>query len=277
MALNFTKMHALGNDFMVIDGVNQHVNLSAKEIQALSSRHTGVGFDQCLVVEKSTLPDVDFFYRIYNADGQSVGQCGNGARAIARFIAHYQLSKANPICVAIENRRLTLQINPDHTVTVNMGTPTLVPSDIPLSVNTQADTYSLPLPSGETCQIHALSIGNPHAVLFVNNCASAPVAALGQLICEHPLFPHQTNVGFAEIIAVDHILLRVYERGCGETQACGSGAVAAVTAGGLFHHLADTVCVSLPGGDLLVSRPNQQGPVFLTGPVSFVYEGVLMS
>lgn len=258
---------------MVIDGINQHVQLSRHDIQALSHRHTGIGFDQCLVIEPANSPDVDFFYRIYNAQGEPVGQCGNGARCIARFIAHYQLSTANPIRVATATTCLSLQLNPDESVTVDMGVPHLFPAHIPLLAPTQADYYTIPSTTGESYRIHALSIGNPHAILMVDDVVKAPVAEVGQLICEHPLFPQQTNVGFCHILTPQHVQLRVYERGCGETQACGSGAVAAVVAGRLFHQLAPEVRVSLPGGDLVVHWSDLNGPIFLTGPASFVYEG----
>lgn len=274
MTLHFTKMHGLGNDFIVIDAINQNVNLSPADIQRLSVRETGIGFDQCLLISASTETDIDFFYQIYNANGESVGQCGNGARCIARFIQHYGLSKKKTLTVATQTTRLVLTLNADDSVTVNMGIPNLLPRIIPFNTTQRADIYHIPLES-KTVSIHALSIGNPHAVLIVNELESAPVAHVGQLISEHVLFPEHANVGFLKINSPQHVSLRVYERGCGETRACGSGAVAAVVVGRLFYHLDPEVEVKLPGGGLWVSWPKIEGPIFLTGPASFSYEGQL--
>ena len=275
MSIQFTKMHGLGNDFMVINAIHHKIDLSPHQIAALSRRDTGVGFDQCLLVEASTSPDVDFFYRIYNADGQEVGQCGNGARCLARFLQHYQLTDKR-FTVATHTTRMQLQINDDETVTVNMGQPKLNPMDIPLLLSTKKSSYLIPLPTNETCEFHAINVGNPHAVLVVPNLKTASVHHIGKLISEHPLFPEQTNVGFMQIISADHIQLRVYERGCGETRACGSGAVAAAAAGRLYHQMAEHIKVSLPGGELLVHWPTVDGDIFLTGPATFVYEGSLL-
>ena len=275
MTIQFTKMHGLGNDFMVIDAIHQHVDLSPSQIAALGRRDTGVGFDQCLLVETAHSADVDFFYRIFNADGQEVGQCGNGARCLARFLQHYQLTNKQLITVSTHTTRMQLQINDDDTVTVNMGKPKLAPSDIPLLASVQQSLYNAPLKNNEACEFHAINVGNPHAVLIVSNLHSANIDLLGKFISEHPLFPEQTNVGFMEIINTNHIRLRVYERGCGETQACGSGAVAAAAVGRLYHQLTEHIKVSLPGGDLLVHWPTIDGDIFLTGPATFVYEGSL--
>jgi diaminopimelate epimerase len=250
--------------------------LSARDIQALSARHTGVGFDQCLVIEPARRQTVDFFYRIYNADGQSVGQCGNGARCIARFIQYYQLSDKKNLQVATQTTRLSLQLNADESVTVNMGTPSLLAEDIPITAHTRAEYYPITLSTGESYRVHALSVGNPHAIVMTDKVDTAPVTRVGALISAHAFFPLQANVSFCAIQAPNHIQLRVYERGCGETSACGSGAVAAVAAGRLFHQLADNVRVSLPGGDLDVYWPASDGAIFLTGPASFVYEGQLL-
>lgn len=276
MDIQFTKMHGLGNDFMVIDAVNQRIDLSPHQIATLAKRNTGIGFDQCLLVEKSQHDHIDFFYRIFNADGQEVGQCGNGARCLARFVHFYGLTNKKTIQVATHNTRMQLCINQDETVTVEMGMPILTPSDIPLGVEKQAVLYSLPLEKGQTCLVHAISIGNPHAVLVVDEVDKAPVQQLGKQISEHTLFLLQTNAGFMQIHSSDHISLRVYERGCGETQACGSGAAAAVAIGRLYHKLAQEVKVSLPGGELLVKWPSLDGPLFLKGPATFVYEGRLL-
>ena len=276
MAIRFTKMHGLGNDFMVLDGISQKIDFNPKQIAALSRRDTGVGFDQCLVVEASPDNTVDFFYRIYNANGQEVGQCGNGARCLARFLQHKQLTNKRLITVATQTTRMQLQLNEDETVTVNMGRPKFDPADIPLLSNTKKILYTLPLASEEHDAFHAVNVGNPHAVLLVPKHDTTQIQQLGKLISEHSYFPEQTNVGFMKIINENHIRLRVYERGCGETRACGSGAVAAVAVGRLYHHLAAEVRVTLPGGDLLIHWPSLDGDIFLTGPATFVYEGSLM-
>jgi diaminopimelate epimerase len=261
MTLKFTKMHGLGNDFMVIDAVNQSVALTTDQIKKLSCRHTGIGFDQCLLLEKSTKSYIDFFYRIFNADGSAVGQCGNGARCIARFIQHYQLSNKNNLTVATTTTELKLQLNANHTVTVDMGMPVWAPNpDITPGVT-----------------MHALTLGNPHVVMQVDNIKTAPVDTLGPEIETHVLFPEHTNVGFFELKAQNHILLRVHERGAGETEACGSGAVAAAAVARKFYALDKSIRVTLPGGDLMIEWPDMSGPLFMTGPASFVYEGVLIN
>jgi diaminopimelate epimerase len=274
--IQFTKMHGLGNDFMVINALETPLCLSPEKIRALSQRDTGVGFDQCLIIEPSHLPEVDFFYRIFNADGQEVGQCGNGARCLARFLQHYQLSNKQQITVATRTTRLTLQLNDDKTVTVNMGQPELEPARIPFLAPKQAAVYTLGLKNNTSCTLHALQIGNPHAVLVLPRITSQKVKQWGKAISTHPSFPEQSNVGFMQIKNSDHIQLRVYERGCGETKACGSGAVAAAAIGMLYHQLDEAVRVSLPGGELFVHWPNRRGDIFLTGPASFVYEGRLI-
>ena len=275
--MKFTKMHGLGNDFMVIDAIRQSIDLTPGQIASLSRRDTGVGFDQCLIIEKSRDTDSDFFYRIFNADGHEVGQCGNGARCLARFVHYYQLCDKRFISVATHTTRMQLQINEDDTVTVDMGQPHTSPADIPMLAAAQQQLYRLATASGESCEFHAISVGNPHAVLIVPDIDAAPVHALGKFISEHPLFPEQTNVGFMQLIKPSHIKLRVYERGCAETHACGSGAVAAVAVGRLYHQLDKEVTVTLPGGDLLIQWPDIERSIFLTGPATFVYEGSLVA
>lgn len=275
MTIRFTKMHGLGNDFIVINALFNPAKLTANQINALARRDTGIGFDQCLVIEPSQQKNIDFFYRIFNADGQEVGQCGNGARCLARFIQHYRLSDKKLITVATHTTTMQLQINDDNTVTVDMGKPKLNPAEIPLLANEVARLYTLTI-NNQCYEFHALSLGNPHAVIRVENIAEAPVAMLGQMLSEHPLFPEQANIGFMQIIDENQIRLRVYERGCGETQACGSGAVAAAAVGRLFYNLAEQVEVQLPGGKLTISWPDIEQSIYLTGPASFVYEGELM-
>jgi len=276
MTVRFTKMHGLGNDFMVIDAVNQSVRLSEQEIIALGRRDTGIGFDQCLLIEPGRREGMDFFYRIFNADGQEVGQCGNGARCLARFVSHYGLTTKKRISVATNTTEMILQINPDDSVTVDFGLPLLQPAQIPLQADAQADYYIIPLANGSQHRVHALSVGNPHAVTLVTDLTSAPVESLGREISEHALFPEQVNAGFMAIRNAGHIDLRVYERGCGETRACGSGAVAAAVAGRLFHRLDSRIVVTLPGGSLVVDWENDASPIYLTGPACFVYEGKLL-
>lgn len=266
-------MHGLGNDFIVVDGIHQKIHFTAEQIRALSQRDTGIGFDQCLVVESSHHDDVDFFYRIYNANGNEIGQCGNGARCLARFVQHYGLTNKQIITVQTHTTCMTLQINQDKTVTVDMGLPKLLPKDIPIFAKQQSALYSIPL-DDKTIDVHAVSVGNPHAVLVVANL-NFDINEIGQRICEHPYFPEQTNVGFMHIVNPSFVHLRVYERGCGETKACGSGAVAAVVVGRLFHQLAEHVSVSLPGGILAVHWPSKDKGITLTGPATFVYEGKL--
>lgn len=276
MGIKFTKMHGLGNDFMVIDAIHQTIDLTSTDIDNLSKRDTGVGFDQCLLIESSNIPEVDFFYRIFNANGQEVGQCGNGARCLARFIAHYGLSDKKNITVATKTTSMQLQINPDKTITVDLGQPNFDPQYIPFNAPSQSPLYSLSLNNKQTCNVHAMSIGNPHAVMRVDDLNNLSINDLGKQISEHPLFPEQTNAGFMEILSPNRIKLRVYERGCGETRACGSGAVAAVAIGRLYHGLDQHVTVMLPGGELKVDWPNIQKSIFLTGDATLVYQGELL-
>lgn len=276
MTIQFTKMHGLGNDFMVIDGVNQRLNVSAEDIARWSQRNTGVGFDQCLILEASTDKDIDFNYRIFNADGQEVGQCGNGARCLALFAQHYGLTNKTQLSVATKTTRMQLIINPNKTVTVEMGIPQLNPQDIPFISPQQAPEYEFELADGSPIKLHAIQVGNPHAVIPVPDIHNAKVHLLGEYIGHHARFPEQTNVGFMQIVSPNHIMLRVYERGAGETQACGSGAVAAVAIGRLYHQLEARVKVTLPGGELIIEWPNTNEPILLTGPATFVYEGILL-
>ncbi len=276
MSLQFTKMHGLGNDFIVIDAIRQNVNFTPQQIVTLAKRDTGIGFDQCLLIEKSRQKDTDFFYRIFNADGHEVGQCGNGARCLARFVHYYGLTDKSVINVATHTTRMQLRINRDETVTVDMNHPKFSPGDIPLDILEQNISYPLSLENEALTIVHAVNVGNPHAVQVVTDIDLADVHDLGKQISEHILFPEQTNAGFMQIMNPSHIRLRVYERGCGETSACGSGAVAAVAVGRKYHHLEEQVTVSVRGGELRVDWPNLEGPIFLTGPATFVYEGKLL-
>lgn len=277
MTIRFTKMHGLGNDFIVIDAIHQSLDLQPADIAFLAKRNTGIGFDQCLLIERSQETGVDFFYRIFNANGQEVGQCGNGARCLARFVSYYGLTQKKRITVATRTTKIQMDINSDKTVTVHFAPPKLNPDDIPLKADSLATRYTLPLADQSNCKVHAIQVGNPHAVMIVKSIDQAPVCSLGKEISEHPLFPEQSNVNFMEILNTNHIRLRVYERGCQETQACGSGAVASVAIGRLYHQLGERVRVSLPGGDLFVYWPELDGPIYLSGPATFVYEGKLLA
>lgn len=277
MSIKFTKMHGLGNDFIIIDGVNQNIQLTAQQISALANRNTGIGFDQCLLVEKSQQDHVDFFYRIFNANGQEVGQCGNGARCLARFVQYYGLSAKTDLRIATHTTEMQLHLNKNGSVTVDFGCPRLNPVSIPLSCDVQAQYYELPLGELGIHLVHAVSVGNPHAIRVVENLLTMDISELGKRISQHPLFPEQSNAGFMQIVSPSHLLLRVYERGCGETLACGSGAVAAAVAGRLFHKMEEQIRVTLPGGDLEITWPMTSASVQLTGPASFVYEGQLLN
>ncbi|UCC56300.1 MAG: diaminopimelate epimerase [Gammaproteobacteria bacterium] len=272
MNLEFSKMHGLGNDFMVIDAINQSVDLTSAQVQSLADRHRGVGFDQLLLVEAPTTAAADFRYRIYNADGGEVGQCGNGARCLMRFVHDRGLTDKPELQVETQSGLLQLVLEADGQVTVDMGEPRLAPADVPFDAEEFAQTYPLEVDS-EVLEISTLSLGNPHAITVVDVIESAPVARLGPLIESHPRFPQRVNAGFMQLIDPEHIRLRVYERGAGETQACGSGACAAVVAGRLRDQLAPRVNVSLKGGDLVVKWAGEGYPVYMTGPATLVYRG----
>jgi diaminopimelate epimerase len=272
MELQFTKMHGLGNDFVVIDAIHQGVDMSDALARRLADRRFGIGCDQILLVERPQLPGTDFHYRIFNADGSEVEQCGNGARCFARFVRDQGLTDKDAIPVGTAKGPITLYLEADGQVRVNMGPPRLAPAEIPFLADAQAATYPLDV-AGETRIIGAVSMGNPHAVLQVDAVASAPVERLGPLIESHPRFPRRVNVGFMAVRDRRHIDLRVYERGAGETLACGTGACAAVVAGRLQGLLDDTVTVRLPGGELVISWRGDTEPVWMTGPATRVFEG----
>ena len=273
MRLKFTKMHGLGNDFMVIDGVTQSVELNARDIEQWSDRHFGIGFDQLLLVEPPTRPDRDFRYRIFNADGSEVENCGNGARCFARFVLDQNLTNRKNIRVETAGGDLELTVQDDGQVTVDMGRPRLRPEKIPFHAAEKANLY--PLTVGEqTLQISAINIGNPHCVLRVDDVLTTNVETLGPAIESHIAFPQRVNAGFMQIVDRNNIRLRVFERGVGETLACGTGACAAVVAGIVNDWLDHTVSVTLPGGVLTIQWSGQ-GNILMTGPVSRVFEGVL--
>jgi len=272
MRLAFTKMQGLGNDFVVIDAITQRVALDPEQIRRLADRHYGVGCDQVLLVERPRQPGVDFRYRIFNADGGEVEQCGNGARCFARFVRDRGLIDRDRIRVETAGGPITLQLEPDGQVTVDMGQPRFEPAEIPFLAERRAPSYRLRLEGAEV-DIGAVSMGNPHAVLRVDALERAAVAELGPAIERHSRFPERTNVGFMEVVDRGHIRLRVHERGAGETLACGSGACAAVAVGRMQGLLNACVQVTLPGGRLTVHWPGEGQSLAMTGPAEPVFEG----
>jgi diaminopimelate epimerase len=274
MQLKFTKMHGLGNDFVVFDAITQSVSLTPAQVRHIADRRRGVGCDQLLLVEVSERADSQFRYRIFNADGGEVEQCGNGARCFALFVRARGLTDARRIPVYTGAGHLELVVHDDDSVTVDMGIPKLEPAEIPFEAASRAPRYSLSV-DGENHEIGAVSMGNPHAVLQVEDVDNAPVAGLGASIETHPRFPARVNVGFMQIIDRSRIRLRVFERGAGETLACGTGACAAVVVGRLQGLLDDTVTIELPGGNLVVSWAGENEPVLMTGPATFVFEGTI--
>lgn len=274
MTIHFTKMHGLGNDFMVIDAINQTINLTPEQIRLWADRHFGIGFDQLLIVEPPKTADTLFTYRIFNADGGEVEQCGNGARCFARFVRDKKLTDKKEIPVGTASGRIVLHITESGDVTVDMGHPVFTPAKIPFVTEHQANNYTLILDDGSQWLIDALSMGNPHAVLQVENIDTAPVGHIGPIIEHHPQFPKRVNVGFMQIIDRQHIRLRVFERGSGETLACGTGACAAVVSG-IRRGLLDSPCqVQVRGGNLSVAwAGNPEDAVLMTGPAQSVFEG----
>ena len=272
MKLEFSKMHGLGNDFVVIDAINQTVDLSTARVRALADRHTGIGCDQLLLVEPAQGPDADFRYRIFNADGGEVGQCGNGARCFMRFVHDRGLTDRPEVQVETQSGLLQLTLETNGQVTVDMGEPRLQPDVIPFVSDAYARSYPLRVDDQEL-EIAAISMGNPHAILQVDDLEHAPVNRLGPAIERHPSFPERVNVGFMQVVDPEHIRLRVFERGAGETRACGSGACAAVVAGRLWDQLAPRVDVALRGGNLVVKWAGEGSPVYMTGPATQVFLG----
>jgi len=284
MKLKFTKMHGASNDFVVIDAVSQRIDLSSEQYRFLADRRLGVGADQVLVVEKSDTPDVDFCYRIFNADGGEVEQCGNGARAFVKFVIEKGLTSKRQIKVATMAGVIKLQMEDDGNITVNMGAPELEPSKVPFDTNAlrgKVDGRDTLWPlylepegcEGKTTYISVVSMGNPHAVQVVDNVETAPVAVDGPLIEQHRRFPSRVNAGFMQIIDRRSIRLRVYERGAGETLACGTGACAAVVAGMRRGLLDSPVRVLARGGEMVIAWAGEDQPVMMTGPAVTVYEG----
>ncbi|MEB4591104.1 diaminopimelate epimerase [Candidatus Thiothrix sp. Deng01] len=272
--LRFTKMQGTGNDFVVLDGVRQQVFLDASKVRRIADRHFGVGCDQVLLVEAYTGDDADFRYRIFNADGGEVEQCGNGARCFARFVHDEGLTQKTTIPVMTASGRIVLQIQPDGQVTVNMGVPELEPARIPFISERRQTLYTLEM-AGKMVSFAAVSMGNPHAVLQVADVDDAPVAMLGSQLETHPAFPNRVNAGFMQVMGPGSIRLRVFERGSGETLACGTGACAAVVAGRIQGLLDAQVTVALRGGHLQIMWQGEGQPVWMTGPAETVFRGTV--
>lgn len=269
--LKFTKMHGAGNDFVVIDGVRQHVSLAPEQLRLLADRHFGVGCDQILLVEKAQHEDADFRYRIFNADGGEVEQCGNGARCFVRFVHDHGLTPRREIVVETRSGLIRPRLEEDGRVTVNMGAPVFDPERIPFA-GRGAVSEMLEV-AGEAVEISALSMGNPHAVQVVDDVEHAPVEKQGPLIEHHPRFPNRVNAGFMQVKDRNHIRLRVYERGAGETLSCGTGACAAAVAGIRRGLLDSPVHVATRGGQLTIAWSGEGTPVLMTGPALSVFEG----
>jgi len=272
MMLRFTKMHGLGNDFVVIDAINQNVALSRERVKFLADRHLGIGCDQILVVEPPTQPGVDFRYRIFNSDGGEVEQCGNGARCFVRFVQERGLALKREVRVETRGGVIVPRLEDDGQVTVDMGVPRFKPSELPFLTDSEALVQPLEV-EGETVYITALSMGNPHAVQVVADVDAAPVTTQGAAIESHPRFPNRVNAGYLQVLDSHHIRLRVYERGAGETLSCGTGACAAAVAGILRGLLESPLRVTTRGGDLGIAWEGAGKPVMMTGPATTVYHG----
>ena len=272
MILKFSKMHGAGNDFVVIDGIRQRIQLKPEQLRLLADRHFGVGCDQILLVEATQFPDADFRYRIFNADGGEVEQCGNGARCFVRFVHDQGLTHKREIVVETKSGLISPRLEENGQVTVNMGAPIFEAARIPFKTDSDALVQPLEV-NGEKMQISAVSMGNPHAVQVVTDVELFPVAALGGMIERHSQFPKRVNAGFMQVLDRRHIRLRVYERGAGETLSCGTGACAAVVVGIKRGLLDDRVQVATKGGVLNIHWAGDGTPVLMTGPAISVFEG----
>lgn len=274
MKLKFAKMQGLGNDFMVIDAIHQDVRLNRKHIQRWSHRHLGVGFDQCLIIEQSQQDGIDFYYRIFNADGSEVEQCGNGARCVGRYLKDTGLSDNSTLRLATSNSVIEVENQSDGRVCVDMGEPLFAPRDIPLYVDEQQEAYIYQQP-GLDLIFHALSMGNPHAIISVETLTDTPLESFAHGLDDSGLFPQGVNVSAMQVVSKDHIKVRVYERGVGETLACGTGACASAVSAILYHGLAPKLKVDLPGGRLHIEWQGSGHGVKMTGPAEWVFEGVI--
>jgi diaminopimelate epimerase len=271
-AIRFSKMHGLGNDFVVIDTTTQSFEPTPTLIRAWANRHTGIGFDQLLLITAPPSPNIDFGYRIFNADGSEVQQCGNGVRCLAQYVKQHGMTNKSIIHVATKTSNMQLRYQADGRIEVDMGVPHFEPASLPFRYPAKQSGYELEI-NGEPIHFGAVSMGNPHIVIPVNDINIAPVEKLGAALMIHPAFPEQVNVGFMQVITRDHIKLRVYERGAGETQACGSGACAAVAIGYSWGLLNSSVNVELLGGELTINWAGENNSIYMTGPAQFVFDG----
>lgn len=274
MKLSFTKMHGTGNDFVVIDATRARFRPTPALLRRLTDRRFGVGCDQVLVVEAASQTDVDFDYRIFNADGSEVGQCGNGSRCLARFVAEQGLSDKPRLRVRTSTSILELERRTDGLVTVNMGAPRFEPREIPFDAPSRAARYTREV-EGQAVEFGAVSMGNPHLVIEVADVDRAPVATLGPKMEPHASFPQRVNVGFLQVVSRHRVRLRVFERGAGETLACGSGACAAVAVGRMWGRLDERVTVDVRGGELIIEWSGEGQPMLMTGPAETVFRGEL--
>ena len=272
MRLEFTKMHGLGNDFVVLNALEQEINLSAEQYRALADRRFGIGCDQILLLEPSSDENMDIRYRIFNADGNEVEHCGNGIRCVGLYLTEKGYVSKDVIHAETMNRNASIYMNGTDQIRVDMGVPRFEPGDIPMDVSRRQNAYELALPSGKVTVLVA-SMGNPHAVLLVDDVETAPVESVGREMQASPLFPDSVNVGFMQILDPGHVRLRVYERGVGETLACGTGACAAMVVGNMANKLEKQVDIGLKGGHLCVDWDGEGEPVWMTGPATIVYEG----
>jgi diaminopimelate epimerase len=272
MQINFSKMHGLGNDFMVIDNVTDNIFVTPEQIKQMADRNFGIGFDQLLMVEPPYDPDLDFHYRIFNADGSEVNQCGNGARCFAHFVKMKGLIQKQKVKVSTKGGKLTLFLERDGSVTVNMGTPRFEPKQVPFTANKIESTYILRVDE-QTFLCGVVSMGNPHCVIMTEDVDSVDLDTIGPLLSQHERFPEQANIGFMQILTDDKIKLRVWERGVGETLACGTGACAAVVIGHLQKKLGEEVTVQLPGGELSIRYKGMGDSVKMSGPTTHIFDG----
>lgn len=272
MQFNFTKMHGLGNDFVVIDAINQAISLTPEQVRSIADRHFGVGCDQLLLVEDAETSGIDFRYRIFNADGGEVQQCGNGARCFARFVRDKGMTDKDEIVVETAAGVINLYVENGGLVRVNMGIPRFSPEQLPFNVSHEQPHYEVAV-NGERIRLGAVSMGNPHAVIQVDDINGSELEKYGPALESHPLFPERVNVGFMQVVNRDHIHLRVFERGAGETLACGTGACAAVAVGHRWGVLSDHVIVDLPGGALGIHWEGDEKPIWMTGLAEQVFEG----
>ena len=276
MEVQFAKMHGLGNDFMVIDQVTQNVGLTPELVRRWADRHTGVGFDQLLTIEVPSQPEYDFRYGIYNADGTRAEHCGNGARCVARLVRELNLSPKAELRFQTPNGSFSTRMLDEQNVEVDMGAPRLEDHAVPFARQhaSSGNDSSFRLDSEfGSHELVPVSMGNPHGVIFVDEITEAPVAEVGAALTAHPFFPEQANIGFCQVVDESFIRVRVFERGVGETRACGTGACAAAVAGHLTQRLGDRVKVSLPGGKVRIAWPGENAAVTMTGPTALVYRG----